>query len=79
MPRGVRYLSTRTVGYNHIDLRHAHELGIRVCNASYDPNGVADFTVMLLLMCLRQYKQAMWRGQSTIFPWRGCRAGSSRT
>ncbi len=26
-------------------------------------NGVAEFTVMLLLICLRQYKHASWRGQ----------------
>jgi D-lactate dehydrogenase len=64
---GVRYLSTRTIGYNHIDLSHAGKLGIRVCNASYAPNGVADFTVMMILMCLRQYKQAMWRGQVNDF------------
>lgn len=42
---GVRYLSTRTIGYDHIDLACAKALGIRVCNASYAPNGVADFTV----------------------------------
>lgn len=64
---GVRYLSTRTVGYNHIDLAHAKTLGIRVCNASYAPNGVADFSVMMILMCLRHYKQAMWRGQVNDF------------
>jgi D-lactate dehydrogenase len=64
---GVRYLSTRTVGYNHIDLEHAKKIGLRVCNASYAPNGVADFTVMLMLMCLRNYKQAMWRGQVNDF------------
>ncbi len=64
---GVRYLSTRTVGYDHIDLAHAKELGMRVCSASYAPNGVADFAVMLILMCLRHYKQAMWRGQVNDF------------
>lgn len=68
---GVEYLSTRTVGYDHIDLQHAKEIGIRVCNASYAPNGVADFTVMLLLMCLRHYKQAMWRGQVNDFSLQG--------
>lgn len=68
---GVRYLSTRTVGYNHIDLVRARELGIRVCNASYAPNGVADFTVMMILMCLRHYKQAMWRGQVNDFSLQG--------
>ena len=64
---GVRYLSTRTVGYNHIELEYARQLGIRVCNACYAPNGVADFTVMMILMCLRHYKQAMWRGQVNDF------------
>jgi D-lactate dehydrogenase len=64
---GVRYLSTRTIGYNHIDLGHAQKLGIRVCHASYAPNGVADFTVMMMLMCMRHYKQAMWRGQVNDF------------
>lgn len=68
---GVEYLSTRTVGYDHIDLAHAKAVGIRVCNASYAPNGVADFTVMLLLMCLRHYKQAMWRGQVNDFSLEG--------
>ena len=68
---GVRFLSTRTIGYNHIDLAAAKELGIFVCNATYAPNGVADFTVMMILMCLRQYKQAMWRGQVNDFSLQG--------
>jgi D-lactate dehydrogenase len=68
---GVRYLSTRTIGYNHIDLNAAAENGIRVCNAEYEPNGVADFTVMMLLMCLRHYKQAMWRGHVNDFSLNG--------
>ncbi len=68
---GVRYLSTRTVGYDHIDLEAAHSLGIGVCSADYPPNGVADFTVMLMLMCLRHYKQALWRGQVNDFSLEG--------
>lgn len=68
---GVRYLSTRTVGYDHIDLESAKRLGIRVCNAAYAPDGVADFTVMMILMCLRNYKQAMWRGQVNDFSLEG--------
>ncbi len=68
---GVRFLSTRTIGYNHIDLAAAKKLGISACNAAYPPNGVADFTVMMILMCLRQYKQAMWRGQVNDFSLQG--------
>lgn len=71
MELGVRCLSTRTIGYNHIDLEHAKAVGMKVCNAAYAPNGVADFTVMLMLMCLRQYKQALWRGQVNDFSLNG--------
>lgn len=65
--RGVRYISTRTIGYDHIDLRHAEALGLRVCGARYAPNGVAEFTVMLMLMCIRNCKQAMWRSKVNDF------------
>ena len=64
---GVRYISTRTIGYNHIDVAHANKIGIKVCNANYAPNGVADFTVMLMLM---------WQcgeDRSMISHWKVCR------
>lgn len=64
---GVRYISTRTIGFNHIDLEAAKEIGIKVCNANYAPNGVADFTVMMILMCLRNFKQAFWRSYVNDF------------
>ena len=50
--RGIRYLSTRSIGYNHIDLKAAKKFGIRLCNSQYPPDSVAEFTVMLILMCL---------------------------
>ena len=60
---GVKYFSTRTIGYNHIDLDAAKRLGIKVCNASYPPDSVAEFSVMLMLLLLRKYKQTLWRQQ----------------
>ncbi|MCR3761562.1 lactate dehydrogenase [Clostridium felsineum] len=59
----VNFCSTRTVGFNHIDIEHAHKIGLKVANSNYPPTGVAEHTVMLILMSLRNYKQAMWRGQ----------------
>ncbi len=59
--KGVRFISTRTIGYNHYDVKYAKEQGLKVCNVSYSPNGVADFTVMLMLLAIRKYKPAMWR------------------
>ncbi len=61
--RGIRYFSTRTIGYNHIDLAAAKANGIQVCNSSYPPDSVAEFTIMLMLLCLRKYKQTLWRQQ----------------
>lgn len=58
---GVKYISTRTIGYNHYDLDYAEKLGFKVCNVTYAPNGVADFTIMLMLLTIRKYKPAMWR------------------
>ena len=58
---GVKYLATRTVGFNHIDLEAAKRLGIRVSNAYYEPYNVADFTVMLMLMLLRKAKISVCR------------------
>jgi D-specific alpha-keto acid dehydrogenase len=50
---GVRYISTRSIGYDHIDVEYAKSIGITVANVSYSPGGVADFTVMLMLMLIR--------------------------
>lgn len=58
---GVRYITTRTIGYDHIDVQAAKELGIKVANAPYGPNGVADFTIMLMLMSIRKMKCIMQR------------------
>lgn len=60
---GIRYLATRTIGYNHIDLNAAKKYGFKLCNSQYPPDSVAEFTVMLILMSLRKYKQALWLQQ----------------
>lgn len=54
---GVRFLSTRTVGMDHIDLAHAKAIGMRVDNITYAPQTVADYTIMLILMSLRRVKR----------------------
>ncbi|MFI3284553.1 MAG: D-isomer specific 2-hydroxyacid dehydrogenase family protein [Erysipelotrichaceae bacterium] len=64
---GIKYISTRTIGYDHIDVEYAKTHGLIVCNSSYPPNGVAEYTVMLMLMTLRHYKPALYRGQVNNF------------
>lgn len=51
---GIRYILCRSVGYDHINLAEAKELGIRVSTVSYPPEAVADYTIMMMLMCLRK-------------------------
>ncbi len=58
---GVRYISTRSVGYNHIDLHCAGALGISVENVAYSPDSVADYTLMLMLMAVRNAKSTISR------------------
>ena len=56
---GVTYISTRSIGYNHIDVKHAGSLGISVENVAYSPDSVADYTLMLMLMAVRNAKSIM--------------------
>ncbi len=58
---GVKYVATRTIGYDHIDIKAAKTLGMKVANAPYGPCGVADYTVMLILMTIRKMKRIMER------------------
>ena len=51
---GVKYISTRNIGYDHIDLEKAKETGMGVGNSSYMPESVAEYTVMLILMAMRK-------------------------
>src|SRR5512146_1874339 len=50
---GVAYISTRSIGYNHIDVKYAESVGISVGNVAYSPDSVADYTLMLMLMAVR--------------------------
>lgn len=58
---GVTYLSTRSIGCNHIDVRYAASVGITVGNVAYSPDSVADYTLMLMLMVMRHAKSVIRR------------------
>ncbi|WP_408898603.1 NAD(P)-dependent oxidoreductase [Nocardioides sp. R1-1] len=61
---GVRYVSTRSIGYDHVDVEYAARLGIVVENVVYAPDGVADFTVMLVLMVVRRARSMLRRAEA---------------
>jgi D-specific alpha-keto acid dehydrogenase len=58
---GVRYLSTRSIGTDHVDVAYAERVGIRVEGVTYSSDSVADYTLMLMLMTVRHAKPVFCR------------------
>jgi D-specific alpha-keto acid dehydrogenase len=61
---GVMYISTRSIGYNHINVNYAESVGITVGNVAYSPDSVADYTLMLMLMTVRNAKSMVRRADT---------------
>jgi D-lactate dehydrogenase len=56
---GVRYLALRSAGFNHVDLKVANELGMRVGRVpEYSPAAIAEHTVALMLALNRKLIRA---------------------
>lgn len=58
---GVAYVSTRSIGRDHIDVRYAESVGVIVGNVDYSPSSVADYTLMQILMSVRNAKSILHR------------------
>ncbi|MEJ7736467.1 MAG: 2-hydroxyacid dehydrogenase [Chitinophagaceae bacterium] len=57
--QGIRFLALRSAGFNHVDLKKAKELGIRVARVpDYSPYAVAEHTVALMLALNRKLIRA---------------------
>ncbi|MDD7739048.1 MAG: D-isomer specific 2-hydroxyacid dehydrogenase family protein [Fusicatenibacter sp.] len=68
---GVKHISTRTIGYDHIDLDAARKYGMTVSNVSYSTGSVADYTVMIILMALRRMKTILRRADGQDYSLKG--------
>lgn len=68
---GVRYIATRSIGFDHIDLEHAKKLGMGVCHVSYAPETVADYSIMLMLMCCRNICHILERAKVQDYTLKG--------
>lgn len=68
---GIRFLSTRSIGYDHIDLKAAGGLGLHIGNVSYSPDSVAEYTVMAMLMAIRRVKAILLRSANQDYSLRG--------
>ena len=72
---GIKMVSTRTIGFDHIDCAHAREIGMPVSNATYNADCVAEYSIMLLLMALRKMKRIMQRAVINDFTLKGVNGG----
>ena len=52
---GIRYIATRSVGTDHIDMAEAEKRAVKVANIpAYSPESIAEFAVTLVLALSRQ-------------------------
>ena len=65
--RGVAYLSSRSVGLDHIDRAAAERAGLTVESVAYSPESVAEFAIMLILMALRSAGSVLRRVEAGDF------------
>lgn len=65
---GVRFLLLRSAGYNHVDIKAAHKLGMRVARVpEYSPHAVAEHAVALMLALNRKIHRAYNRVRELNF------------
>lgn len=69
---GVQLVALRCTGFNNVDLRAAHAVGISIVRVpSYSPESVAEFTVGLLLSLERKIHRAWARVREDNFELEG--------
>ena len=68
---GCKVLAARCVGFDHMNRHYARSKGMHVCHGSYAANGVAEYTVMAILMCIRNYKKAQANTDDNDFTLKG--------
>jgi lactate dehydrogenase-like 2-hydroxyacid dehydrogenase len=76
---GIRCVSTRTIGFDHIDIEAAKAMEIPVSTVNYTQASVAEYTVMLILMALRKVKTIMTRALVQDFSLTNVRGRELRT
>ncbi|MDR1294253.1 MAG: D-lactate dehydrogenase VanH-A [Bifidobacteriaceae bacterium] len=75
---GVMYLSTRSVGIDHIDVGYAVAVGLRVATVAYSPDAIADFTLMAMLMIVRGARSMVRRTDAHDYRPAGVRGAELR-
>ena len=69
---GVRFIALRSAGFNHVDIKKAGQLGIRVSRVpAYSPYAVAEHTMALILTLNRKIHRAHNRVREMNFSLNG--------
>ncbi len=69
---GVKYIALRSAGFNHVDLKKAKALGIKVARVpAYSPYAVAEHTMALILALNRKIHRAHNRVREMNFSLNG--------
>jgi D-lactate dehydrogenase len=70
----LKLITTRSTGFDHIDVKYASKRGIQVCNVpNYGMETVAEYTLLLILSLLRRLKPTLERTCKGIFSREGLR------
>lgn len=76
---GVRMISTRSIGVDHIDMEAAARYGVKVSHSLYAPNAVSDYAVMLMLMVNRRMKRILQRADMQDYTLKGIQGVNMNT
>lgn len=68
---GVKCIATRSIGYDHIDLNYVKDLGMGASCVAYAPETVADYSIMMMLMCCRNICHILKRADVQDFSLKG--------
>lgn len=70
--RGVKFIATRSAGFNHIDIQACKKAGFQVARVpEYSPSAVAEFTMGLLLNLTRLIHKGAARTKELNFELNG--------
>lgn len=64
---GVRCIITRSIGVDHINRKLTDELGMPVGSVTYSPSSVANYAIMMMMMCCRKIVQILDRSRVQDF------------
>jgi len=67
----VKFIASRSIGYDNVDIDLATKLSIKVSNSSYSPYSVAEFTVMSMMNLLRNLPLAIKKVEINNFSLKG--------